>query len=108
MPGKTELARGRYKRIECPYCHDFVGNLPNHVRMKHPTENYPGPPKPPPLTKEAILGEKPVEIAQTDIAVQEVPDHHREYACADCHAEVRKGEAACWNCGGVLNWEGIT
>jgi hypothetical protein len=83
----------------------MVGNLPNHLRLKHPTEKVQKPPEKKPLTKEEILGEKPPEDPETE--VQEIPNYKQIYACSNCRAEVRKGEAECWNCGLGLNWEGL-
>jgi hypothetical protein len=90
-PDKKHPKRGNYKQKECPYCHAMVGNLGNHVRLKHPTE---APPRE--ITKETLVeGKLPkAEDAPT-------------YYCTTCHAELRKGENPCWNCGATLVWEGI-
>jgi len=90
--------RGQYKQKECPFCHVFVGNLGNHVNMKHPGET-------PPLeiTKDELLGVKgttPLPKKATELTPP-------TYFCTDCKAELRKGEEKCWNCGAVMNWEGI-
>lgn len=88
--------RGHYEKRECPYCHKMVGNLGNHVKQSHPTEQ---PGQQAPVTKETILGSsKPV----SPIEVLKV-----KYYCLGCKGVVRKGEATCWQCGQQLNWEGI-
>lgn len=102
-PEKTKLVtlpekkkkRGGYKQKECPYCKAVVGNLPNHITLKHPNE----------------AATKAVEITKADIVSGKVkvspPGEKIIYACLNCKAEVRKGEGICWNCGEALNWEGI-
>lgn len=90
-PVKKEPKRGHYKQKECPYCHKYVGNLGNHVKLKHPLEHPPEY-----LTKERLLDKK--RTPQNEGVT---------YACLQCHAEIRKGETSCWNCGKFLNWEGI-
>lgn len=85
--------RGHYRQKECPYCHTHVGNLGNHIRMKHPAERPPVE-----ITKESLVsGEKPAPVEKGDPV----------FYCNDCHAELRKGENPCWNCGKFLNWSGI-
>lgn len=95
-PEPEKKKRGHYKERECPYCHKFVRNLGNHIKMKHPAES----PEPPEVTKEELLGvptEKPPESRNKKVI----------YYCNNCHAEVRKGENQCWKCGETLIWEGI-
>lgn len=88
--------RGHYRRVECPYCKKHVGNLENHIRLKHPAElEKEGKPLEPELTKEDLLGKKEPE-----------PEGIR-YRCGNCQAEIRKGEDTCWNCGQKLAWEAI-
>jgi hypothetical protein len=100
--------RGHYQQKECPYCHSMVGNLGNHVKLKHPG-NDPNPPAPAKPTMEEMLGketpkpEKPAEIKKAEAF----------YFCTTCAnegekaARVRSGEETCWRCGAVLNWEGL-
>ena len=85
--------RGHYQQKECPYCHVMVGNLGNHVKLKHPTESSP----PAEMTKESLLGKKPATP----------PPKETKYYCQNCRAVLRKGEEACWQCGTILNWKGI-
>lgn len=94
------LKRGKYKKQECPYCHNHYGNLQNHINMKHPNESLAKKDEPPALTADQVLGKEKVPPA---------PDKpwDVDYICNDCHAEIRKGETRCWNCGKTLNWEGI-
>lgn len=102
-PGKNDKGkRGSYKQKECPYCHTMVGNLGNHVKMKHQAEakDTPAPP-PAELTKQDLLpGAVPKEKKDSELTSP-------VYYCQDCKAELRKGESECWNCHAVLNWEGI-
>jgi len=99
MVKKTEKqpGRGPYKKKECPYCGAMVGNLGNHVKMKHAAEAVQEPPRE--LTIESLTSGVPArrkaELAETI------------YYCIDCHSQLRKGEASCWNCGAVMNWEGL-
>jgi len=91
--------RVHYQQKECPYCHAMVGNLGNHVKLKHPGEI----PPPPELTKEDLLGvpsKEPKPKPPTEL-------NPPTYYCTDCKAELRAGENPCWNCGAVLNWEGL-
>jgi hypothetical protein len=97
-PGQKGKKRGQYKQKECPYCHQFVGNLGNHVKMKHPAETPPVE-----VTKEELLGVLPVTPAPPKPAELTTT----VYFCTDCKAELRKGEENCWHCGAVMNWEGI-
>ncbi len=94
--------RGNYKQKECPYCHQMVGNLGNHVKMKHQAEVKDNPAPPPrELAKQDLIpGAEPKIIQAHDLTVL-------IYYCQDCKAELRKGEMECWNCHAVLNWEGI-
>ena len=90
------MKRGGYKKQECQFCHKFVGNLPNHIRLKHSKEAEAGEPiKPVEITRDALLKDKPK------------PPEEKIYYCQDCKAELRKGEKKCWNCGVGLIWEGI-
>lgn len=110
LEGKVTKAKAEkpthkhYKQKECPYCHTHVGNLGNHVKMKHQAEAQEAEEHPAPqeLTKEQLLGERgegpPPPSRQAGQTI---------YYCQDCHAELRKGEATCWKCGQVLVWEGI-
>jgi hypothetical protein len=97
--GQTGKKRGQYKQKECPYCHIHVGNLGNHIHMKHPAESPPVE-----ITKEEILGIKKAETPGQKKATEVTPP---TYFCTECKAELRKGEEKCWNCGAVMNWEGI-
>lgn len=101
-PAKTEK-RGHYKQKECPYCHIHVGNLGNHINLKHPAERAKVPPVD--LTKQDLLGETKKHPA--DETPAEVKKANQLYYCQDCKAELRQGEETCWHCGAVLNWEGI-
>ena len=109
-----ETARGQYKRKECPYCHEHVGNLPNHIRLKHPTESPAEAPAPAELTKAEILagkagtqdpapdqgaGDAPAQVQGNTSFCHVCPDGKR--------AEVRKNETECWRCGSPLEWGGI-
>jgi hypothetical protein len=96
-PGQKGKKRGQYKQKECPYCHVHVGNLGNHVKMKHPTETGAQPLE---LTKEKLLGSEVLPKKDTEITPV-------TYYCSDCKAEVRKGESNCWNCQAALLWDGI-
>lgn len=89
----VKKGRGHYQQKECPYCHIHVGNLGNHIRMKHPTETPPVE-----LTKENLLKGK-----ATPLTIEPAP----VYYCTSCKAKLRKGENPCWHCGATLNWEGI-
>ena len=92
----------RRKAVECPYCHKVVRNVPNHISAKHPAENKERKEAAPPLDVAVLTGQKkPSEIAPT------LHPEDRIYYCADCHAELRKGEDKCWKCEAILNWEGI-
>lgn len=107
LPGDTilkdEKKRGHYRRIECPYCHKHVGNLQNHIRLKHPTElKKEGKPIETELTKEDLLG----------TAKHEEGPAKQRYFCQNCYAKgvvtfVRKDEKTCHVCGETLIWEGI-
>jgi hypothetical protein len=102
-PTPKTKKRGQYKQKECPYCHIHVGNLGNHIRLKHPVEFGAAPPVE--LTKENLLGvptKSPVEIKP-----EEVRKAGLTYYCQDCKAELRQGENPCWNCGATLVWEEI-
>lgn len=93
-PGEVKKSpRGHYAQKECPYCHTHVGNLGNHIKMKHAADEPPLE-----LTKESLLTGKKEHLLKTNAPI---------YYCNDCHAELRKGEAACWNCHKVLNWTGL-
>lgn len=48
-----ESKRGHYRKVECPFCHSMVGNLGNHVKLKHPAEAQQTP-----VTKETLLGQQ--------------------------------------------------
>jgi hypothetical protein len=87
-----------YKQKECPYCKKHVGNLGNHVKMKHPAETPPAE-----ITKEELLGGKTTTPAPKKTS-ELTP---LTYFCTDGKAELRKGENPCWNCGAAMNWEGI-
>jgi hypothetical protein len=89
--------RGSYKKTECPHCHKYVGNLKNHIMLKHPTE---ADGKPLELTREKLLGSEVLPKKDTEITPV-------IYFCSDCKAEVRKGETNCWNCQATLLWDGI-
>ena len=93
--------RGQYKKQECPYCHVHVGNLANHIRMKHQAEREEGEEhparEPTELTKDDLLGGK----------ARKEPEEKTVYYCTACHAELRKGETPCWNCGEAMVWEGL-
>ena len=98
--------RGQYKKVECPYCHAMVGNLGNHVQQKHKGQA----PPPPGITKEDMLGipAKPQEQPP------EIKAAKQTYYCTTCaergytkRAVLRLGEESCWQCGAILNWEGI-
>lgn len=90
--------RGHYKQKECPYCHQMVGNLGNHVKLKHAAETPPAE-----VTKEELLGVPTVE-PKAHKKLELIPT---TYYCTDCKAELRKGEETCWHCGAVMNWEGL-
>lgn len=93
-PQKPKKARGHYGQKECPFCHRIVGNLPNHVKLKHPAES---PPASEP-TKDTLLGgHKPPPTTTPS----------NKYYCLECNGVLRKGEETCWQCGISLNWEGI-
>lgn len=94
-----------YQQKECPYCHAMVGNLGNHVKMKHPTEAAQDGIKPKELTKEDLLGQKPPETPQDSKARQVL--NPPVYYCTACKAKLRKGENPCWHCGEPLIWEGV-
>ena len=96
--------RTQYQERECPYCHQLVRNLPNHIRLKHPGESGSETPEPPAISKESLLGgEKPKAEPGPASNVSE-----KTYYCTGCNkARVRKGEETCWKCGAYLNWEGI-
>jgi len=96
-----EKGRGQYRERECPYCHSMVRNLPNHIKLKHPAESK-KPPEPG-ISKESLLSGK-APAKEHDPASNE---KERLYYCINCHAELRKGENPCWNCGVYLNWEDI-
>jgi len=95
---KKSGKRGHYRQKECPFCHAFVGNLPNHIKGKHPTEAEKIPPQE--ITKGQLLGvePKPPKPKSPGDTI---------YYCTNCKAELRKGETPCWNCGEDLIWEGI-
>ena len=93
-PEIREVKRRKVKQKECPYCRAVVGNLPNHIKMKHPNEAPPVN-----MTKEALLN-KPAISANT-IQTQGL------YIHAGCKAELRYGETSCWHCGQSLDWTGI-
>jgi len=102
--GKEEKQkkRGSYRKVECPYCHKFVGNLPNHIRAVNQTEaerDQRPDAKPPELTKETLLGTAPKKPPET-------PEKTRYY-CTHCRAELRYKENPCWYCGETLIWEGL-
>ena len=88
-----ESKRGHYRKVECPFCHSMVGNLGNHVKLKHPAEAQQTP-----VTKETLLGQQ-----KPPPSVEAPP----VYYCVECKAKLRKGENPCWHCGAKLNWEGI-
>ncbi len=95
--------RGHYQQKECPYCHAMVGNLKNHVSLKHQAEAGEAPPLPAPqeLTKDDLVtGSEPKAKKDNELKPP-------VYFCQDCKAELRKGESECWNCRAVLNWEGL-
>lgn len=89
----AKKARGHYKQKECPYCHIHVGNLGNHIRLKHATEAPPVE-----ISKESLLKKKSTSVMNTN---------EPTYYCNDCHAELRKDENPCWKCGKLLNWSAI-
>jgi len=89
--------RGHYKKGECPYCGKVVGNLKNHIMMAHPNNIE----APAPMTKEVLTGEKKPADLQLSFTGDTI------YYCQDCHAELRKGEVECWNCGKPLDWTNI-
>jgi len=102
MTEPEKKKKRHYKRVECPYCHKVVGNVKNHITQAHPGEAAARAESAPGLDKGVLTGEKkPGEIE---------PAFHPEdsiYYCMECHAELRKGESECWNCGQHLDWEGI-
>lgn len=107
MADKKPLKRGAYQKKECPYCGKMTGNLGNHVKMAHPTALADAP-APQPLTKEELIQEQiPGTNPKADIQGKFNEELSRAYACANCKAELRKGETKCWNCQQTLIWEGI-
>lgn len=99
QPKSVEKKREHYRQKECPYCGVHVGNLGNHIRMKHgdQAKNEGLNLEKPEVSKEALLsGEKPrtPEVANVPI-----------YYCNACHAKLKKGENPCWHCSQYLNWE---
>lgn len=101
-PKTPEKKRGHYKQKECPFCGAMVGNLGNHVQLKHPTEKGAAPRE---ITKEDLLGQHPA--APGGDAPARNPASPPPYYCQDCKAELRKGEASCWQCGAALDWSAI-
>lgn len=89
-PGRSK--RGSYKQKECPYCHAHVGNLGNHIRLKHPAAAK----EKIELTKEDLLAGKAKPLSDEPT-----------YYCIDCKAELRKDENPCWHCGKYLDWTGV-
>lgn len=96
--GEKTKTKKQYKRHECPYCHKVKGNLPNHILQKHPTEAAaPG------LDKAVLTGAAPP--ARIELTTSHTQDNI--YYCIGCHAELRKGEDSCWQCGQGLDWTNI-
>lgn len=104
LPPEVKKKRSHYKQKECPYCNMPVGNLPNHIRMKHAdqakAEGYQV--EKPPASKEELLSGKKPGKEQTPF------DPVQVYYCTACRARLRKGENPCWHCGETLNWEGVS
>lgn len=100
-PEPEKKKRGQYKKQECPYCNKVVGNLANHIRMVHgdeaKREGYQV--EKPDITKDDLLG--------TGSKADNLTPKPPIYYCTNCRAKLRKGENPCWNCGQLLNWEGI-
>jgi predicted RNA-binding Zn-ribbon protein involved in translation (DUF1610 family) len=93
--------RGKYTKVECPYCGAHVGNLPNHIRAKHADQ----------AKAEGFQVEKP-DVTKGDLLGQSKPPDNLTpkppiYYCTNCHAKLKKGENPCWKCGEYLVWEGI-
>lgn len=102
MPGPKEKEKKRqYQKKECPYCHKHFGNLQNHMLMVHPAELEKDGKAPTGLTKEKLLEPKP------PAPVDPPAPGAAPYYCQNCKAELRKNEAACWNCGITLIWDGV-
>ena len=97
-----------YKQKECPYCHAMVGNLGNHVQMKHP--NIAGERL---ISKDDLLGvpvrngKLPENPENIQLRLNEEKLHPPVYYCQDCRAELRKGESQCWQCGAAWDWSEI-
>lgn len=91
-----------YQQKECPYCKVPVGNLPNHIKMKHKdqaeaegfNQALRG------INKDDLLGGHKQEVTPAAPGVT-------IYYCTNCRAKLRKGENPCWKCGESLKWEGI-
>lgn len=101
-PKSGEKKREHYRQKECPYCGVHVGNLGNHIRMKHgeqaKAEGHTL--ETPEVSKEALLsGEKPKKPELVNVPI---------YYCTACRAKLKKGENPCWHCGEYLNWEGVS
>jgi hypothetical protein len=101
---KPDKKRTKYARHECPYCHKVKGNLANHIKAVHPVEAKERKEETTTFTKEVLTGEKTPEEVK---ALAPVHPEDITYYCEDCHAEVRKGEEKCWNCGKELDWTSI-
>lgn len=100
--GKVNKRPKHYQQKECPYCKVPVGNLPNHIRLKHSdqAEAEGFTPESTEISKEALLGESKKETHSSGPGVT-------IYYCTDCRAKLRKNENPCWKCGKQLNWQGI-
>lgn len=105
QPGASLVKSARkgthYRQKECPYCGDHVGNLGNHIRLKHGDQAKKEglTLETPEISKDALLSgqrAKTPEVANVPI-----------YYCTHCHAKLKKGENPCWHCGESLNWEGV-
>lgn len=103
VPQPAKKTKKQYKERECPYCHDHVRNLGNHVKLKHGSDEQAKKEHPAPteLTRESLLGEPGGPAAMPEAGAKMI------YYCQDCRAALRKGESSCWKCGGLLNWEGV-
>ena len=107
-PEPPKPKRGQYKKKECPYCHKHLGNLENHIRLKHPAEAKKDgrATEPPPASKEQLLGIAPAN-PPADLPEKITYFCQGTFEGSKCKAELRKGENPCWQCGEYLNWEGI-
>ena len=97
-PAEKKKKKREHKEHECPFCHKMVRNLPNHIRIIHPTEHNPKA-APPALTAAQLTGKEKIPPAEDN--------SQPVYACAACKGELRMDEITCWNCGATLDWKEI-